>query len=540
MTQATGAAGRETKIAVVVIHGMGEQKPMQTLRGFVESVWQRDAALFKGLKPEFDHAPWDVWSKPDHISGSAELRRITTARARDPAGPAGAKLQRTDFFELHWADLTADTNWSDFLAWFRALLLRRPWRGDVPPRVLLVWLLLWALVAALGVSALAAAWPGVVKALGRDPLSGSGLGSLLSWGGWAVLTAVLGAVGLAVKSLLTAYLGDVARYVSSAPRNIKVRQEARQRGLKLLDELAAAGSYERIVVVGHSLGSVLAHDLVMLAWSQAARSIRAHEGSPLYRAVGACESAADQLLTAAGYVGGEPGFLRDDPSTQCRRPSRPANAALPGLLRAYRGTQRELFRALAATPAQVRGQQRQAAWLISDLVTMGSPLTHAEFLIARNLCDLRMSVRMRELLRCPPLLEPRVDGTWRFSFDEPRGGQHWQLHHAAALGPVRWTNLHDSSGPLAFWLGDLISGPVGRDFGPGVADVPVRIARPRGLLLRLGLARLFTHTLYWTDFLRGIDHKSTTPAHVQALRDALNLLDEEAVEDRLLQRMPQA
>jgi hypothetical protein len=73
-----------------------------------------------------------------------------------------------------------------------------------------------------------------------------------------------------------------------------------------------------------------------------------------------------------------------------------------------------------------------------------------------------------------------------------------------------------------------------------VADIPVRIARPRGLLVRLGLARLFTHTLYWTDFLRGIDHGSPAPAHVQALREALNLLDEEAVEERLLQRVPPA
>ena len=86
----------DPKIAVVVIHGMGEQKPMQTLRSFVESAWQRDKDLFRGLTPKVDHSPWDVWSKPDHMSGSAELRRITTARARDPKQDGGSG-QRADF-----------------------------------------------------------------------------------------------------------------------------------------------------------------------------------------------------------------------------------------------------------------------------------------------------------------------------------------------------------------------------------------------------------------------------------------------------------
>ena len=40
----------DPKIAVVVIHGMGEQKPMQTLRSFVECAWQRDT-LGKLIEP---------------------------------------------------------------------------------------------------------------------------------------------------------------------------------------------------------------------------------------------------------------------------------------------------------------------------------------------------------------------------------------------------------------------------------------------------------------------------------------------------------
>lgn len=531
------AADRETKIAVLVIHGMGEQKPMQTLRGFVEAIWQRDASLFTGLSSTTDHKPWDIWSKPDTMSGSAELRRITTARARVPEGPPGAKQQRTDFFELHWADLTADTSWSDFLAWFRTLLFRRPWTCDVPPRVMLVWLVLWGLVIALALSAMATAWTGMVKALGHDPLAAHvwlSPGRLLSWQGWATWAAVLSALGWGSKAFLTSYFGDVARYVSAAPRNIKVRREARERGLKLLDQLGASGQYQRIVVVGHSLGSVLALDLLMLAWSQAVRDMRTTAGSPLHAALCACEKAADALLDAAGFEGGDPGILRDDPSCKCRPRPPTAPGMVPEALRRFRLCQRALWQRLAETTVPTGQAGTRAAWLISDLVTVGSPLTHADFLIAQSLCDLRVSVLMREMLRCPPVMEPGQDGDWRFSFIDPKGSTTWRPHHAAALGPVRWTNLHDSSSPLSFWLGDLVSGPVAQHFGPGVVDVPVRIARPKGLLRWLGLARLFTHTLYWTDFLRGTDQLGRTPPHVQALRDAVNMLDEDSAEQRLL------
>jgi hypothetical protein len=36
---------RRKKLAVVIIHGIGEQIPMDTLRGFVETAWVRDTAV---------------------------------------------------------------------------------------------------------------------------------------------------------------------------------------------------------------------------------------------------------------------------------------------------------------------------------------------------------------------------------------------------------------------------------------------------------------------------------------------------------------
>jgi hypothetical protein len=107
--------------AIVVIHGMGEQIPMDTIKGFVDAVWQKDKVITANHLPD----PTEVWSKPDARTGSLELRRITTREsiASAPEFPAGA---RTDFYELYWADLTAGATWDSLKAWVSGLLFRSP------------------------------------------------------------------------------------------------------------------------------------------------------------------------------------------------------------------------------------------------------------------------------------------------------------------------------------------------------------------------------------------------------------------------------
>lgn len=514
------------KVAVIVIHGMGEQKPMETLRGFVRTVWERDQRLFLGITPPPNRRNSDTWSKPDRLSGSAELRRITTGRARDPQRP-GEKGIRADFFELHWADLTADSTWGDFLLWLRGLLLRNPFACAVPKRLWLVWTLLWLLVTAISISVLS---PAVVKS---DLLKGTALQGFLSWQVWTVVTLGLVAVGAIAKTFLTSYFGDVARYVSAAPRNIGIRKAARERGLKLLSEINASNEYSRIIIVGHSLGSILAHDLVYLAWSDLAPRLDIPDGSELKLAVEDCEVAADALLSAAGYKKVDYSEdLRYDRGCHCLASPRPTSQDLPALLRRFRETQRSLFRKLSKqTVADSNGVERPA-WLISDVVTLGSPLTYADFLLAKNRCELMAKSWSREILRSPPVLEIDEQGEPRYLHAKPGTTGVWQMHHAAALCATRWTNIHDESSPIAFPFGDVVSGPIARDFGPGVVDVKVRIIRQIGPLAAI-LPRLFTHTLYWTYKAAG---QTPAPVHIRTLRDAINLLDEDEVEASLLRR----
>ena len=66
------------KQAVLLIHGIGEQRPMSTLRGFVDAVWTRNESIHH---PHINAAE-ELWSKPDSISGNFELRRLTTPKNR--------------------------------------------------------------------------------------------------------------------------------------------------------------------------------------------------------------------------------------------------------------------------------------------------------------------------------------------------------------------------------------------------------------------------------------------------------------------------
>jgi hypothetical protein len=123
------------KQAVVMIHGMGEQKPMDTIKSFVHAVWETDVEIAHNQHPN----PTETWSKPDLRTGSLELRRITTRESvRTQTFTTGV---RTDFYELYWADLLEGSTWSHISAWVSGLLCRNPFTR-VPRPVRLAWVLL--------------------------------------------------------------------------------------------------------------------------------------------------------------------------------------------------------------------------------------------------------------------------------------------------------------------------------------------------------------------------------------------------------------
>ena len=106
---------------------------------------------------------------------------------------------------------------------------------------------------------------------------------LRGYKGWQ-LGVVIAALGWVATSFIVLYFGRVVRYTRAKPDNIAARQNIRERVLALLSELHDK-EYVRIIVVGHSLGSILAYDLISYFWAerQAARIVV--NGTPEFEAL---------------------------------------------------------------------------------------------------------------------------------------------------------------------------------------------------------------------------------------------------------------
>lgn len=433
------------KQAVLLIHGIGEQKPMDTLNGFVDAVWRTDTGIQDASANVSAGAL--VWSKPDTVSDNFELRRLVT-----PHNAAGIS---TDFFEFYWQHLLQGTTYGQVAGWVASLLFRKP--STVPAHLRgPYWLLLilCATVVALALYALGA------DATERAPLESAWVAALIS-------LALIPAVGFVIRSII----GDAARYLHVAPPNVQCRHAIRQAGIQVLNSLHDRG-YERIIVVGHSLGSVIGYDILTSAW------LSYHNVPP--------SSAAPSMagLEALERLAREPdGASIDD---------------IQALQRAY-------FNELVANGSK---------WRVTDFLTLGSPLAHAEVLLARDRAELAAKREGREFPTCLPVLETVTRGASArtgFSFElVPRRPDLYRVpHHAAVFAPTRWTNFYFPNR----WIvrGDLIGGPLRPVLGKGIRDEAVTTSQRSGFL---------SHTLYWR-----MPPGKDAPEHIRTLRNALDLRD---------------
>jgi hypothetical protein len=525
MERALTALAQQQKTAVVVIHGMGEQRPLETLRDLVETVYRRDLTL--GSLPVGPNGMLDVSIVPDISTGSGELRRITTLKD----GPQ----KRTDFFEFYWADIMDGTPLDMVTGWIRTLLLRSPFRLPDSAKVRRAWLILWILAAIIVVAGFVAVHPDpeglpfadALRTVGSwlapyRPLAASilvavaaivlavrifqahgvlrkvaillpmallvaGLAlfflpseTVSSLRFWA--TGVTAVVGWGMNALVAPYAGDVVRYVRATPGTVERRRLVRERGLALLEALhskrlsdpSRAGDdlplYDRIVIVGHSLGTIVGYDILQLFWEKYGPTH--HQGwDPNAAGVQAALAACDFHVKAAWGKQGRAFSLA-----------------------AFQAAQETLSAALAA---------QNPGWRITDFITLGSPLTHAEFLLVDSPEEVNDALVERRFATAPPHPDPLRDGSMLFSVTTPAPAKRPAKarrkisdplfpHFAAQFAAVKWTNIYDESrNPL---LGDLVSGRLGGSFGPGINEHNVAIRRP-GLPGLLG--RIFTHTQYW-------------------------------------------
>jgi hypothetical protein len=376
----------------------------------------------------------------------------------------------------------------------------------------------------------------------------------------AVSVAGVVMLALASKAFLVPVMADSARYFSREPAHIGARQRIRQAGVRLLDKLheraPSEGGYSRIIVVAHSLGSAVGYELLVDYWGRRTGALPISD--PVLKAcIAELESAAHKL-------------------------NRAASADLPKALSAYRDRQADLQRRLAEhaaavydhsredgrrrmrTPARPikEGEDADAAprhWLISDFITLGSPLTYASLLMTEGPDNLHDKMADRTFATCPPTpfapgntamtyrkvgspeLTPSAE-PGRITFEgwdgEPR------LAHHAVFAPVRWTNHFF---PVEGWIakGDAIGGPLSpvstdllsttgaASFGNRQLNQTDQGVIGRGVrekpLIRKHTGKTFAHNEYWRTPLRTqqlraeLAKAAPWPMHIAALIDSLNL-----------------
>ena len=575
----TRSKHREPKTAVLVVHGMGSQRPLETLRGIVNAVWLDGDDDGRGRKR--------VWLHPERSGIDIDLPVITGNTVPQEG------LPKVDFHELYWSHLMSETRAIAVLLWLFELARKGPrlnpgigalWWGSAIFLVFLILSIIFLIIQAVGwfagisgnrallllapvglvavvtlFAALTFVTEGALK-LARAAtavalvasiilgfffylhvhhlletfatlfltvfIAGFAIRVLMGWWGlgafapacllslgfyyflvllkhfgfaeiahgemipWSLdsrWSAVLAWLNVATYLVFNAmflqpYLGDAARYFRNAPANVSVRREIRRQAVDTLEHLHTSGGYDRIIVVAHSLGSVIAYDMLRAYFARVAH----------------------HLPTRPEIF--EQNFHEVDSKTDDK-----INTVL------LRSNAREIVRKIAQIVSRAGADAENdvtKTWLVTDFVTLGSPLTHAHYLMcdgdstAALREDFKRRAREREFPTCPPL---RLDGDGRLTFIKPETSKRL-FHHGALFGLTRWTNLYFPVSNL-FW-GDAIGGSVGPVFGKSVVDIPIFVRKS-------GIADFFSHITYWDIERTG----GRTAPHIVALRQAINLAD---------------
>jgi hypothetical protein len=425
---------------------MGEHRPLETLNGFIDA----------GLPPVAGTRRF--YSRPDGVTDSYESRRYLAPR-QPPNGAQPELYAQTEFFEYHWAHLMQGNELGDLWSTVRKFLLLRI--GYVPAGLRVVWVLAWLLIAA-GVWAFI--WgplsdldlaEGTIFELALEVLLGGGIVALIV--GWLVTGPL--------KRWITSSFVDVVRYLDTSPRSYAVRRDIREGIIKLLDGLMMSDRYDRVVIVAHSLGSYIAYDAISYLWGQ--YNTR-YAGPPSQTAgdgqspsgLAELEAATSSLLAAAG---------------------KPEEARLRDL---FRAAQRDLWIGL-----RVDGNP----WLITDLVTFGSPMYFADRLYTRDQDEFMQRVERWELPTCPPQEEGADynninDETRWFSWKHQSGRR--MLYHGAPFAVTRWTNMWFPAHRGFF--GDWFGGPLAPLYGPGITDIALTGNRPESRWPAIAHAKYFS------------------------------------------------
>ncbi|MET3842207.1 hypothetical protein [Bradyrhizobium sp. OAE829] len=338
--------------------------------------------------------------------------------------------------------------------------------------------------------------------------------------------AVVGVYLAANAAFLQPYLGDAARYFRNSPGNVAVRRAIRKEAVDAIARLHTSGRYDRVVVVAHSLGTVVAYDMLRAYFSQVCAELPpVEELGPDFDVI---DSATWQPEDAKASIADKKAL---------RAMARDTIASI-ATAAARHATQDQEPKTSQSTTSQSKTSRSKTSqpktWLVTDFVTLGSALTHAYFLMcqeqkddatceARNgdptgqpepdaglKSDFARRVGEREFPTCPP---KRLDRDGLLTFTNPKTHRK-QIHNGALFGLTRWSNIYFPRRQL-FW-GDAIGGALSPIFGYHIVDLAVSTRKAGG-------DDFFTHTAYW-DVRRAPD--TCQAPHIVTLRKAIDLAED--------------
>jgi hypothetical protein len=236
-------------------------------------------------------------------------------------------------------------------------------------------------------------------------------------------------------------------------------------------------------VVGHSLGSVIAYDAVRLLWTRRYRDMvlpDTDDTSLMALALREAEQAGQRLAAAP-----------------------PAGRAAAHA--AYVAAQRQVQLVMR----DLTGEDGPTRWIITDLVTLGCPLTYADAFMAVSPDDLADRFEERSLASIPPRSQQVHSAAahpyrlWVPDGVAGRGTTRW--HHAAPFVCVEWTNL--------WFEHDIVGGPIGPHFGDGVTDTSLG-----GTKWLAAFAFAYPHSSYWVASRKSLVRNGSL-ASLRFLRD---------------------
>jgi len=138
-------------------------------------------------------------------------------------------------------------------------------------------------------------------------------------------------------------------------------------------------------------------------------------------------------------------------------------------------------------------------WLISDFITVGSPLCHGAYIMAKDYAEFDRRTNYRELPLNPPKIEVKLDITNAIVKDYDRAISYVDhvkdesgakismriINHSSQFAFIRWSNLYFSN--------DYVGGDLGYYFGEGIQNYRYV---PKGSFLKRCLP-CYSHTNYW-------------------------------------------